>query len=452
MAKTDSAKPGQLDWFLHLLKHLGWAGTEGRRAQTVGKARGALAGARCCPLLLPGGAPLLVVALDVPLPRAARAFEAFEDLLPEHRRAAAHLAAEGFASRHLVLLGRAGEAHFIDLEAEEVLAATDGREGTAAQVLPYFDAGALMRGSMAQLPHKAPSRRALELQRWCRLWSTRLGAAANAPREAVELFFEWTLLARLAQDTHGPGTEKARFADFALEGRRPAPKRFLQVLFARLGAEWNLLQGDAADDARKFLRAAEEPLLLEFLEHFALVGRSKFAADIFGEAFADEELRTLSWRENLLAAEQPPPEPAAALAPARVELDREGFALMLRRYDQLVTALRAQRNGLQAQRARGTVAGLQLDAFGVDPPVEAPEERLPAFALAELLRVTTREPRREALARSVLLARAVEWTRQLDAQPNPLPRLAGAAVLLERPAPADPAAALRRAVDAAGNN
>ncbi|CAN5479971.1 hypothetical protein BH09SUM1_BH09SUM1_28780 [soil metagenome] len=406
-AKKQKSAPAVSHQFLRMLHHLGWSLTAfGEAQEDDGLAWQAAP--------LPDGGTLLLVQLQEPLPKLDAAFKHYEDFAPLHRRVQWTLRNAGVTARHVVLLGPQGGAQLIDFLQEDVFIDAQDEADVTERVLPLLNMNALTRGSLATFPRKTLRQRAKELEEWTRIWSSRLGAASGVSREAMALFFEWLHLARVAhQHAIGPA-QNPTFAEFAARAPKQ-PARYLAQCFKELHGAWNLLQGASLETQKQIAQSAHEGGQLgPCLDSYSRLSRSKFSAEVFAEAFADEELRLIGWRTGLIDGDA-----AAAEDPARwliehchVKLDETGFPHLLQAFDRVTEDLRRFAREQAVLRERGERPGLQMDLLGDEPP-PIEEDDAPRVALYSVLRVSTSRRARAETARLVLLARAVEWNARL---------------------------------------
>lgn len=394
--------------FLQMLYHLGWSLSSINKRQSIGRYDWQAAP-------LPDGQQLLLLYMPEPLARLDSAFKNYEDLTTEHRILQGELRRAGIHARHAILLDPQGATQLIDLHQEDILLEARDEAEISDRLLPLLTTEALARGSLNAFPRKSVRQRARELEEWTRVWSNRLGASARSTREVTHRFFYWLHLARLAEQLAVGPALKVPFPEFALAVRPMQPAHYLAQHFSPLRHNWNLLQGMALDIQKKIAELAQEAgQLLPCLQSYALLSRSKFASDIFAEAFADEELRLTSWRISLIAGAIPVQEDPARwlIDPVTVDLDQVGFFGVLRQFNSIVEDLRRLAREQGVARQRGERPGLQMDLLGEDPP-ELTEEDTPLIALQSVLRVTTSRRERAETARFVLLAHVVEWHARL---------------------------------------
>jgi hypothetical protein len=417
-ASSPAAPREPLDWFLRLLHHLGWPASLAERVRPLASKpgrKGRWGGARYSALALPDGPPLLLVeAPFAPAPVSA-CFEAFEDLTQDLRELAAEFRREGIEANTVVVIGPRGGAQVVDFAQEEPLLATDSREETGERVAPLLDPGALIRGSLASHPRKAASRRAQELARWTALWSGRLGGALGLGRDPVARFFQWLHMARLAERC---GMAGPRHVPFALHHtHKPGGAlRNLLSLWRLLAEERQFLQGERLEAMARVAEAAAPALLDGCLASFARLSVTKFSADIFLEAFADDDWRQVSWRAGLVPEGMPDFSQAPErflIEPWSVPLDEMGYTALLSGFDGMVEALRRYAGESATAISRGEPAGVQLDAFGSLPPPSLADEDTPLFVLGSGIRARTSLRTRAELARMALLCHAAQWNVRL---------------------------------------
>lgn len=437
-----TAAEAPLGWMLHLLHHLGWANAATLKPKPLGTGRGVWDRAHAITLALPEGAPLLIVEAPAPLAGKRIAFEAFEDLTNDLLALRAAMDRAGVQARHAIAVEPRGTAQLVDFAQEELLLETGDRNETAERIMPLLEAGALVRGSLATYPRKGPAQRAAELARWTHLWTTRLGASLELPREPIERFFRSLLLVRVAEALGQSPADAPPLASVVA-----APERALRTLATHLKPlveKHRFIQEErtAAPLLGVAKRADErDGLLAECLGSFARCARSKFSADLFADAFADAELRQLSWRNSLLEespAAADAPTPRWLLETCPFDLDAGGFVLLLRQFDRVVEDLRRLRQEESARARRGELSGVQMDVFGREPSAP-PEDDAALFALGDVLRVTTTQRPRAELARMVLLAHTAAWNVRLRREDAVMPP-APVRLLEPPPAPAAPTA------------
>lgn len=410
---------------LSALGHLGWALRPGLRPQAF-DARGsashnAWSAAHYAPLAMPGGEMLLVVARDGEMAPIGQAFRRFEDLTTDHRALLNLLASLTMRARYVLAMAGA-RAHFIDVLEEDVLVATESPEEFAERLLPLLDVSALTRGALDAFPRKTLHQRARELGDWTQLWTMKLGARLEPTPALVARFVEAVLLSRLAAAVGYAELQPSA----ALAAPSAAARRgeWVRAVVER----WNLVQEGSPRLLEAFVdEAARSGLLHDMLESLALLGTRKFNAEVFAEALADEPLRLLSWRASVVGE---------ALIPAsgetdssllsqtfELDLDRVGTALLLRGFDELVTFARDRALDWQSATERGERPGVQLDLLASEAP-RLDVRSVVAHVVRGMLRIRTTMPSRGAVARLLIIARALEWHARLGVGPTPLPRVA----------------------------
>lgn len=412
--RTEKAQ-GFAAHFLQMLHHLGWS------LSALGDPMALRGGIECRTAPLPNGRVLLLLSLSEPLPRLDEAFKHYEDLLTIHRVIQRVIGETDLQARHALLLDERGSAHLIDLAQEEVLVEAAGEEDIVERLLPVLTPQALAKGSLNGLPRKLLRQRARELHEWTKVWSSRIGAAAHTSRDMTTQFFFWLHLSRLAESLGFGPRRKTGYAQYAVEKKPPQPTRFLNQLFRPLNEQWNLLQGASLDHIMQVAeRAQQGGQLAPCLDSFSRISSGKFNAPVFAEAFADEELRLVSWRSSITEADEPPADDPASWITngVSVDLDTTGFTVLLRKFDRIVEDLRRLSREQAVQRERGVRTGLQLDLLGPELPTLR-EEDTPGTVLELVLKVTTARRDRAELARVVLLAHAAEWHARLR-NPEPL--------------------------------
>lgn len=410
---------------LSVLGHLGWSLARVATPRKLDARRDHPAhGAEWFAHSLPDGQTLVVLSLGCELPDLRAAFERYEDLADLHRHVFRALADNSLAARYLLLLG-GQSAHLIDLDAEDVLLAVASREEAGDRLYPLLDLQSLSRGSLTAFPRKPLLHRARELANWTHLWSARIGSAIETTPAAMAAFFEWLHLARFAEQHRIGPAGGLSFADFATPTRATAARRFLDDRLHALHTTWHLLQGDKTlPTVDAILRGAREELLASCLASYGLLGRSRFAAEVFAEAFADEELRHVSWKSSVTADDRRRADEEAEDGPAEtvVDLDRDGCVQLLRTVDRLVESTRADALRREAARERGERPGMQLDLLAEAAAEVVPVREAARHVLRRLLSVDTTTAGRGALARMLVLARACEWHARLDCRDLPFPR------------------------------
>jgi hypothetical protein len=395
--------------FLQLLHHVGWA------VSALEKPRAAK-GYQWLLAPLPDGTACAIVFMDDPLPSLDEPFRRYEDLLPVHRLLLRELAEESAGLRHLLVVDPLRTVQLLDAAQEDILVETRDESSFSERLLPLLNLGALARGSLSSYLRKAPRQRAKELEDWTRLWSNRLGGNVAATREQTAAFFYSLHLTRLAEQLAVGPVLPDPLSRFGEPGKAPSALRRLLALMKPLAERWNLLQLVPWKALDQFVRRANEgDLLLTCLQSYARLSRAKFSADLFGEAFADEELRHIGWRQHLvegvpvLKAEDPQ---RWLVDPAVVSLEKLGIPGVLAQLDHITEDLRGLARSQAIRALRGERPGLQLDLLAEEPEPFA-EEDSPRTALQRSLRVTTGTRARQELLRFVLLAHAVEWTARL---------------------------------------
>jgi hypothetical protein len=420
---TERSDP--LEWFLHSLHHLGWpGGTVPRHKLTGLKDLGG--SAQYCALALPDGQPLVIVSCAGEMPPPSAAYEIFEDFSPEHRLLSLAFGKLGIDLRYVVILAPSGRAQLVDFAQEEVLVAADSRSETGDRILPLFETASVLRGSLVTHPRKSPLRRAHELEHWTRLWETRLGSSLDMKRPPVERFFRALHLARLATRLGYAPRMGVTFEDFATPTKSPDALKALRGLWRHLAKSTGLLHGHRLEELEGIATlAAEKELLAPLLASFGRLSSAKFSAEIFAEAFADADLRSLSWREGILDPALSAREDGASRRVVEswvADIDACGLTVLLRGFDRIAEDVRLCRADLAMRERQGEIAGLQMEFFGFDPSVPDEEETV-AFILADALRAVTSSATRADVARMVLLARGAELNARLhrfDAVlPNP---------------------------------
>jgi hypothetical protein len=195
---------------------------------------------------------------------------------------------------------------------------------------------------------------------------------------------------------------------------------------------WNLVQHPTWRSLAGALREAERASLVEpCLQSLRLLALPKFTAALFLEALADEPLRHLGWKHAVADGSRLEHGEDWLNEPVVVDLDREGGTIALRRLDQLVARVQDWSAAHASAVERGDRPGWQLDLLSEAPVPPPPGEAL-HFVLRRLLRVRTAQPRRAAVMRLVLAARAAEIAAQSGGLSSPLPTLP---VVLTTPAP-----------------
>jgi hypothetical protein len=160
--------------------------------------------------------------------------------------------------------------------------------------------------------------------------------------------------------------------------------------------------------------ASRAKMLVPCIQSLKRLSRTKFCAEIFAEAFADDTLREKSWAASMtaVAAAATMPGNPTALAPCEVDLDEAGLVGLLREFDRASESIDRLRSDLATQQELGETAGLQLDVFCEDSALPS-EEATPRYILEQGLTVRTSTRARADLARMVLLAHAARWNARL---------------------------------------
>lgn len=419
---------------LQYLHHLGWTltsisdpaplpGLPGNTWQTVP---------------LPDGQHLLLVHSGAALPRQETAYARYEDLTAHQRELHRAVVREGIGARVALLSDPVKTIQLLDLEREEILLEVHGEEEITASLLPLLSLDQVARGSLHHFPRKSLRRRAMELADWSRIWMAQVGPPAGVSRDGALQFLFWVFLSRHAE-LLGIGPQPAVPFHFYGVGTKPShPVRFLTGRFTHLREKWNLLQGASMDAQKMVARAAhQQGLLADCLASLARISRGKISAEVFAEAFADEDLRQVGWRHSLVENPESAGEgPERWLAgPMTVDIDEVGLAGLLGQFDHITEDIRELARGQSVSLERGERPGVQLDLLGSDvAPFE--EEDAPRVVLQQVLRVSTKDRGRAEAARLVLLARAAEWHARLM-RPHlvfPIPRVE----TLAEPAPPKP--------------
>ncbi len=411
---------------LSVLSHLGWG--LGRLPapdilDTGGDA--SLKGTEWLALPLPDAATLLCVVPPSDLPDLRRSFERYEDLAPLHGRILHALDRSGIGGGYVLMAG-GDSAHLVDRAAQDVLVATSSREEAGDRLYPLLDFQALSRGALSSFPRKPLRRRARELAEWTHLWSARIGSGLDLASTAMQGFFEWLHLARLA-DIRGVGPASGSFADMTGAVAGGTVRRFVEERFRALHGTWNLLQGESnARSIPGILKSIDDRVLTECMASYALLSLSKFAAEVFAEAFADEELQHLSWRTSVTAdargaADADESGDSLLNSVVSFDLEREGCSQLLRCFDALADAVRQSALDRDSARERGERPGLQLDLLAESPGELGPHESA-RHVMRRMLPVRAGSPRHAALARMILLARACEWHAARGARELPFAR------------------------------
>lgn len=423
MSPTPAADE-RLRHVLSALGHLGWALRAGLRPEPLdprGPSANAWSVAVQVPLAMPGGEVLLLVAREGEMAPIGQAFRRFEDLTSDHRELLALLGARAMRARYVLAMAGA-RAHLLDATEEDVLVATESPEEFTERLLPLLDVGAVTRGSLDAFPRKTLHQRARELGEWAQLWTMKLGARLEPTPSLVARVVEALLVARLAS---GVGyAELNPGPSLAVVSATTRRADWVRAVTER----WHLAQDVSPRLLEAFLdEAARSGLLHEMLESLALLGTRKFTADVFAEALADEPLRLLSWRASVVGD---PLIPAGSEADSsllsqtfEIDLDRAGTAVLLRGLDELASFARERALDWQAATERGERPGVQLDLLAAEAP-RLDVRGVVGHVVRGMIRVRSSQPARAALARLLVVARALEWQARLGAGPAPLPRVA----------------------------
>ncbi|MDK2972321.1 MAG: hypothetical protein PWP23_2076 [Candidatus Sumerlaeota bacterium] len=430
----------RLQHFLSLLSHLGWGLNPSSRPQPLGgRRRDDLASARWLALSLPDSQSLIVLAIAGRLPALGEAYKRYEDFEPGHRAVLRALRDQNISGHYLLLIGE-NEAQLLDLELEDVLIDAVSRAEINERLLPLLDLQALARGSLSAFPRKQLRQRARELADWTQLWSTRIGGRMDLSTGMMARLFEWLHLARVAErNGSGPRYEQC-FEDFAATARGTSARRFLEDRFRPLHGQWFLLQESSLKLMLDVVQqAGKDGILDDCLASYAMLSSGKFTAEVFAEAFADDELRHRSWRSSVtgelpeeLRTEEDE-ERDWLQEPVTLDLDRAGTVVLLRTIDVLTEKVRGAALDQLTALERGERPGQQLDLLALEPEDIAPQEAA-RHVLKNLLTVRTADPLRAALARLLMLTRACEWHRRFEAREVRFPRLR---LDVETPAPAE---------------
>jgi hypothetical protein len=233
-------------------------------------------------------------------------------------------------------------------------------------------------------------------------------------------FFDWLHLSRLVLKRF-PSLHPSGNADGF-----PGSRKELEELFRLLGDTYNLLQGASLKTQLTLIDEAHRAgLLADCLESYALLSSAKLDSVTFGEAFADEALRLLSWRSSVVAGPTIDADDEDDLfsfvqRAYEVDLDENGTAVLLRRFDDLVSAVGSAALTYERAMERGERMGVQLDLLAA--PVARPRaEEATRHVLKYILRVRTSESRRADLVRLLLAGRAVERAADSGFPLRPLP-------------------------------
>lgn len=410
---------------LHLLHHLGWAGTSISAEEKLP----GMAGMAWQAAPLPDGQYLLLLHCGEPLAPISSVYKDYEDFPTFQRRIQAALLAQGIRSHLALLCDSRQTIQFIDFAREEILVEAHGEGEVSETLLPLLTLESVARGALHSFPRKSLRQRALELADWTRIWTARLGAASGTSRESVERFLHWLHLCRHGE-IHGIASKDLRpLSDYALKQPPPHPVRHLLGRFSRYHDHSNLLQGASTETQRLIARAAhQEGQLAPCLESYSRVSSAKFSAEVFSEAFSDEELRLLGWRHSLVEKPDESDEgPERWLSgPYDADLDKVGFPGLLRQFDLITDDLRLVARQQAVAQQRGERPGLQMDLLASDAP-SFDEDEAPCLTLQHALRVRTKDRRRGEAARMVLLARVAEWYHRLGRTDGvfPIPRIIG---------------------------
>ncbi len=407
--------------FLQTLHHLGWSLTalEDPLPLPLGTKKKPKASWQAAPT--PDGQTLLLIWLDGPMGSLRETFERYEDFSLLHCQIRAAMKEANLVTRHVVLIDTEEHVQIIDMAQEDILIDAKGEEELTGRVYPLLSTTALSRGSLAGFPRKSLSQRAKELEDWTKHWTNRLGAQMGSNFETMKQFFFWLHLSRLAEILRLTSPRKVPYSDYALAKTPPSPARYITSLFKPLSDNWNLLQGSSLKSISVIVDLANKSgQLEECLKSYAHLSSSKFSAQVFGEAFADEELRLVSWRQSLISVEERRAEdPSEWLSqPIDINLDAQGFGFVLKQFDVITEDLRRLAREQAVSRERGERPGLQMDVFGSEPP-EIQEEETPRLALQLALRIHTTRRSRLDLARLILLAHSAEWHAKLR-RPEPI--------------------------------
>ncbi|MCC5874729.1 MAG: hypothetical protein JJU11_00790 [Candidatus Sumerlaeia bacterium] len=396
---------------LHYLHHLGWTLTSiSDPAPLPG-----LPGNIWQTTPLPDGQHLLLVQSGAALPLSDQAYARYEDLTSHHRELHRVVTHEGIGARLALLSDPLKTVQLLDLEREEVLLEVHGEEEISASLLPLLNLDQVARGSLHSFPRKSLQRRAMELADWSKIWMAQIGPPAGVNRDGALQFLFWVFLCRHAELLGIGPKASVPFHYYGVGAKASQPVRFLTGRFSHLREKWNLLQGASMETQKMVARAThQQGLLSDCLESFARVSRGKISAEVFAEAFADEELRRIGWRHSLVekpeSAEEGPERWLAG--PMTLDLDAVGFGGLLRQFDHITEDIREFAREQSVSFERGERPGVQLDLLGNDvAPFE--EEDAPRVVLQKVLRVSTRSRSRAEAARLVLLARAAEWHARL---------------------------------------
>jgi hypothetical protein len=398
------------------LAHLGWQVAPRAQARTLKTPVGELG---WFALSLPDGATLLAISMGEELPSTAGAFRRFEDFTAVHRRILKTLRTHALHGRYVLLLS-GFRAHLIDQLDDDFLLAVESRDEWDNRLLPLLDLQAVARGALSSFPRKSLHQRARELADWTHLWSARIGSRLEISPLVMARFFDWLHLSRLVLQ-HFPALHPSGTADGF-----PGSRKEMEELFRLLGDSYNLLQGAPLKTQLTLLDEAHRVgLLTECLESYALLSSAKLDAVTLGEAFADDALRLLSWRSSVVAGPTIDPDDEDDLfsfvqRTYEVDLDENGTAVLLRRFDDLVSAVSTAALTYERAMERGERMGVQLDLLAA--PVARPRaEEATRHVLKYILRVRTAESRRADLVRLLLVCRATERAADAGHPLRPLP-------------------------------
>jgi hypothetical protein len=426
--RTSDSRGTRLGQLLH---HLGWslgAFSEPRPILPRGAAT-----VQTAPL--PGGDVLTLVDVGDRMPPTDALFRAFEDLTDDHRAIQTALVQANISARLALLHGAGLATQLVDFDAEEVLLATRNEAETTSRLLPLLDLNAIARGALGAFPRKSLRHRAQELADWSRLWTTQVGGAGRISREIAQLLMQWLLLARLAEEAGLPIPARHPFRLLAL--RRADPARHLAPIFAQLATRWDALHGAAPDViAHAATMAHQGGQLAPCLASFSRLSRSKFTAEVFADAFSDEDLRAVGWRQALLGP-LPPELPTGnewIEAGYTAPLDTLGFPPVLAVYDAIVADLSTLCRDREMALRRGERPGVQIDLLAGEPP-EFTEADCPRIALERVLLLETARRTRADAARLVLSARALEAAARFHRRGAPDPLLAAPRIHCSEPPP-----------------
>ncbi|MEQ8820883.1 MAG: hypothetical protein RLY93_11615 [Sumerlaeia bacterium] len=443
--------PESLRPFLSALSHLGWGIKKFAKPEPVrAKGKSLVARTWWVALPLPNGEALVCAALPADLEGQGQHFNAFEDQTRQYREIGEGLRAEGIAGRYLLMMGENGAFSLADWRDDEVLLVTRTRGERDDRLLPLLNMQALARNTLASYPRKSIRQHAQELQSWVNIWSARLGSESQSTQGMIWRFFDALLTARMAE-RYGFGGGEESFESMAFSGATAKDLvRRLNRRFETLARQNNLLQNATLSSLTQLteLLGARAPLT-ECVRSFALLSRAKFRPEVLAEAFADPELRLLSWRASVIAPPLAPGE--GELAPGHwltheldVVLDEVGTLVMLGWFDELAEALAQHARGQETALERGERPGFQLDLLGDAPEQDLELKTVVRHIAGQVLSVRTCYAERGWLARMLLAGKACEWTRRLDVSLGALPQLR---VRIEKPPAQEAELAPPRAVD-----